>query len=54
MDVHWLTCLGVRLMSISNSSIIFQNKEESYFVVEVKEKQDSDPIFLEHMGKVHN
>ncbi|KAH0689512.1 hypothetical protein KY289_016870 [Solanum tuberosum] len=39
-DVHRLARLGVRLMSISNG-------------VEVKEKQDSDPILLELKGAVH-
>ena len=45
-DVHRLALLGVCLMSISDNSVKVQNGEESYFVVEVKEKQDSDPILL--------
>ena len=43
-DVHRLACLGVRLMSISDSGVTVQNGAESSLVVEVKEKQDSDPI----------
>ena len=53
-DVHWLARLGAHLMSISDSGGTVQNGEESSLVVEVKEKQDSDPIFLEHNGAVHN
>ena len=41
-------------MSISNSSVIVQNKVESSLVVEVKEKQDNDLILLEIKGAVHN
>ena len=36
-DVHKLDCLGVRLMSISDSGVTVQNGEESSLVVEVKE-----------------
>ena len=43
-DVHRLTRLGVRLMSISDSGVIIQNVAESSLVVEVKEKQESDLI----------
>ena len=49
-DAHSLARLEVRLMSISDNGVIVQNDEESYLVVEVKEKQDSDPILLEHKG----
>ena len=52
-DVHSLASLGVLLMSISDSGVIFQNGEESSLVVEVKEKQDSDLILLEVKGAVH-
>ena len=41
-------------MSISDSSVTVQNKAESSLVVEVKEKQDNDPIFLEFKNAVHN
>ena len=41
-------------MSISYSGVIVQNGAESSFVVEVKEKQDSDPILLELKNTVHN
>ena len=53
-DVHKLAHLGVCLMSISDSGVTVQNGEESSLVVEVKEKQDSDPIFLELNGAVYN
>ena len=41
-------------MSISESGVIVQNGAESSLVVEVKEKQDSDPILLGIKGPVHN
>ena len=41
-------------MSISDNGVTFQNRVESSLVVEVKEKQDSDPILLELKGAVHN
>ena len=53
-DVHRLARLGVRLMSISDGGVTVQNGAESSLVVEVKEKQDSDPILLELKGAVHN
>ena len=39
-------------MSISDNGVKVQN--ESSLVVEVKEKQDSDPVLLELKGAVHN
>ena len=53
-DIHRLARLGILLMSISASGVIVQNRAESSLVVEVKEKQDSDPILLELKGAVHN
>ena len=53
-DVHRLARLEVCLMSISDSDVTFQNGAESSFVVEVKEKQESDPILLELKGAVNN
>ncbi|KAH0637947.1 hypothetical protein KY290_036496 [Solanum tuberosum] len=53
-DVHRLTRLGVRLMSISDGGVTIQNGAESYLVEEVKEKQDSDAILLELKGAVNN
>ena len=53
-DVHRIARLGVCLVSISDSGVTVQNGAESSFVVEVKEKQDSDPILLEHKNTVHN
>ena len=41
-------------MSISESGIALQNRAESSFVVDVKEKQDSDQILLELKCGVHN
>ena len=48
-DVHRLARLRVHLMSISDSGVIVQNGAESSLVVEVKEKQDSDPILYERV-----
>ena len=53
-DVHRLARLGVRLMSISESGVTVQNWAELSLVVEVKEKQQSDPILLELKGAVNN
>ncbi|XP_069154646.1 uncharacterized protein [Solanum lycopersicum] len=53
-DVHRLAHLVVRLMSISDNGVTVQNGTNSSSVVEVKEKQDSDPIFLELNNAVHN
>ena len=41
-------------MSISDNGVTVQNGAESSLVVEVKEKQDSDPILLELKVPVHN
>ena len=53
-DVHRLALLGVRLPRISDCGVKVHNVEESYLVMEVKEKQDSDPIFLELKNVVLN
>ena len=53
-DVHSLASLGVQLRRISDSGVTVQNGAESSLVVDVKEKQDSDPILLELKGAVHN
>ena len=53
-DVHRLARFGVRLISISDNGVTSQNGAESSLVVEVKKKQDSDPILLELKGAVHN
>ncbi|KAH0748340.1 hypothetical protein KY290_027572 [Solanum tuberosum] len=53
-DVHRLARLGFCLMSISDGGVTVQNGAESSLVVEVKEKQDSDPILLELKSAVHN
>ena len=41
-------------MSISESGVTVQNWAELSLVVEVKEKQQSDPILLELKGAVNN
>ena len=41
-------------MSILDSGVTIQNKAESSLVVEVKKKQESDPIFLELKGAVNS
>ncbi|KAH0725795.1 hypothetical protein KY284_001660 [Solanum tuberosum] len=51
-DFHKPTRLGVRLMSISDGGVTVQNGSEFSLVVEVKEKQDSDPILLQLKGAV--
>ena len=53
-DVHNLARLGVCLMSISDGGVTIQNGAESSLVVEVTEKQDSDPILHELKGAIHN
>ena len=52
-DVHRLAHLGFRLMSISDNGVTVQNGAESSLVVEVKEKQGTDPILLEHKFAAH-
>ena len=52
-DVHRLARLVVRLMSISDSGVTVQNGAKSSLVVEVKEKQECDPILLELKGAVN-
>ena len=46
-NVHRLTRLGVRLMSISESGVTVQHRVESSLVVEVNKKQDSDSILVD-------
>ena len=53
-DVHRLARLGVCFMSISDNGVTVQNGAESSLVVEVMEKQESDPILLELKGAVNN
>lgn len=45
-DVHKLTRLGVRLISIVHGGEIVLNGLESLLIVDAKEKQDGDPILL--------
>ena len=52
-DIHRLARLGVLPMSISNSGVTVQNGAKSSLVVEVKEKQECDPILLELKGAVN-
>ncbi|XP_069145887.1 uncharacterized protein [Solanum lycopersicum] len=53
-DVQRLARLGVCIMSISDNSVTVHNGAELSLVVEVKEKQDNDPIMLEVKGAIHN
>ena len=53
-DAHSLARLEVRLISISDTGVTIHNGVKSSLVVEVKEKQDSDPIFVEIKGAIHN
>ena len=41
-------------MNISDSVVTVQNGAKLYLRVEVKEKQDNDPIMLEVKGAIHN
>ena len=41
-------------MRISYSGVLVQMQVESSLVVEVKEKQNSDPILPELRGTIHN
>ena len=52
-EVHRIARLGVHLMSISYGGVTVQNGLESSFVAEVKENQDSDPIFLQLKSAFH-
>ncbi|KAK6789369.1 hypothetical protein RDI58_013168 [Solanum bulbocastanum] len=52
-NVHRLSKLGVRLMDSTEGRVVVMNGAESSLVLEVKEKQDQDPIFLELKAKVH-
>ncbi|KAH0723877.1 hypothetical protein KY290_005311 [Solanum tuberosum] len=52
-DVHRLARLGVCLISILDDGVTVQNGSEYPLVVEVKERQNSDPILLQLKGAVH-
>ena len=53
-NVHRLRRLGVYLIIVSDNGVTVLNEAESSLVVEVKEKQESDPILLELKGAVQN
>ena len=53
-DAHSLARLEVRLISISDTGVTIHNGVKSSLVVEVKEKQNSDPILLKIKGAIHN
>ena len=53
-DFHTLALLGVCLMIIADNGVTVQNGEEWSLVVEVNEKQESDPIVVELKGAVNN
>ena len=46
-NVHRLARLGVRLMGFKDGGIVMMNEFESTLVLEVKDKQEQDSIFLE-------
>ena len=48
--IQKLALLGVCLMSIEDNGVKVQNGVKSSLVVEVKVKQDNDPILLELKG----
>ena len=53
-DVYRIASFGVCLISISESDVIVQNGAESSLIMEVKEKKDTDQMFLEIKGAIHN
>ena len=52
-DVHRQARLGVRLTDSAEGGIAVTNGVESSVVLEVKEKQDQDPLLLELKANVH-
>ena len=52
-DVLRLARLGVRLIDSKEAGIVMMNGTESSLALEVKEKQDQDPILLELKANVH-
>ncbi|KAH0655692.1 hypothetical protein KY285_030574 [Solanum tuberosum] len=52
-DVHRLARIGVGLTYMSDCGVIVNNRYESLLLVNVKEKQDSDPILLQLKGAIH-
>ncbi|WMV46834.1 hypothetical protein MTR67_040219 [Solanum verrucosum] len=52
-DVHRLARLGVRLMDSTEGGVVVMNGAESSLMLEVKGKQDQDPILLELKANVH-
>ena len=53
-DVHRLAHLEVRLMDSTEGGIMVTNGAKSSLVLEVKEKQDQDTIFIYLKANVHN
>lgn len=47
IELHHLTCLGVRLINLSDGGVLVPNGAESSLMVEVKTKQDIDPTLVE-------
>jgi len=52
-EVYKLSCLRVRLVDSSECGVVVINGGELSLVVEVKEKQDINPILLEFKENVH-
>ncbi|WMV24872.1 hypothetical protein MTR67_018257 [Solanum verrucosum] len=46
-DVHRLARLGVQLVDSTKGGVMVNNGSESSFVMDVKSKQDFDPILME-------
>lgn len=53
-DVKSHGLFGVSIIRILDSGVAVQNGAESSLVVEVNENQESDQIFLELKGAIHN
>ncbi|XP_047264618.1 uncharacterized protein LOC124896821 [Capsicum annuum] len=51
-EVHRLTHLGVRLIDTDDGGIVVQNGSKLSLVMEVKEKQQNDPILSHILGAV--
>ncbi|XP_015170747.1 uncharacterized protein [Solanum tuberosum] len=52
-EMHRLACLGVHLVDSGEDGVVVMNGVESSLVLEVKEKQEKDPILLELKANVH-
>jgi len=53
-DVHRLARLGVQLVDSTKGGVMVHNGSESSFVIDVKSKQDLDPMLVELKESVLN